>query len=177
MNRPSMSSSLRFLLLATLAGSMLCVAGASTTLASAYRIKMHNGNEFLSAYKPVHAEWDPSKLLLLTEQGNLIALDDADIAEVVHDLEVQGFGRVIDTTTIEVGYSANMTNQELGPDGELPPGVEQLQQMQRTMAMERMLTPPPQNFTTPQFAEPNSGGGIPVGFVNTVTPPLGGVNN
>lgn len=177
MTRQSTHSHIRFLVLTLVVGFVLSMAIVTSSAASAYRVKMHNGNEFLSAYKPVHADWDPSKLLLLTEQGNLVALDEADIAEVVHDLEVQGFGRVIDTTTIEVGYTANMSNQELSPDGQLPESVQQLQQLQRTMTMERALQPPPPNYSVPQFAEPNSGGGIPVGFVNTVTPPMGGVNN
>ena len=175
--RLSMNSHIRFLVLATAIGLLLTTFVVAPSAASAYRVKMHNGNEFVTAYKPVHADWDPSKLMLLTAQGNLIALDEADIAEVVHDLEVQGFGRVIDTTTIEVGYTANMTQQEVAPDGTLPEGLQQLQQLQRTMTMERLLAPPPPNYSVPQFAEPNSGGGIPVGFVNTVTPPLGGVNN
>jgi hypothetical protein len=150
---------------------MVVLALAATGLASAeaYRVALHNGNEFVSPYRPAPAEYDETQMLIMTDQGNLIAIDEADIASITHDLEAKGFGRVIDTHTIEVGWSANLNPTAAEGTEEIPLQLQMMQMMQQ------MNTPQPMpTFNTPQFAEPNAGGGIPVGFTGMVTPPMGG---
>lgn len=136
-------------------GLLLAVAG--TLDAEAYRVRLHNGNEFISKYEPKDADFDPNILLIMTEHGNIVALSKDDIAETIADLELRGFGHVIDTTTIEVGWSPNDAPE---------PGAEGAEGAAPAAA------PAPAPFSVQQFVEPNSVGGLPLSFTQVTTPPL-----
>ncbi len=137
--------------------------------AAVYTVKLTNGTQFETRYRPVVADWDKSKVLMVTTRGNRISLLRADIESVEADTEVKGFGTVIDTTTIVIGLAPNDAPVPGEGMDDTDPATRLLRYMQQ-----RDSQPPPPPFTVPQFAEPNSQGGIPLGFVNTVTPPLAG---
>ena len=91
------------------------------------------------------------------------------IESVISHVEARGFGKVINTTTILIGTAPN--DAEV-PDGEteaLDPATRLLNYLE---SQERPQQAAP--FNVQQFAEPNTGGGIPLGFTNTTTPPLSG---
>ena len=84
------------------------LAGAAAPVAAeSYTVNMKSGSSFETRYRPRQASWDAAKVVLLTEHGNSIALRKDDIASVIADSENRGFGRVIDNTTLELGFVAN----------------------------------------------------------------------
>ena len=136
---------------------------AAPAAAEVYIVTLNNGNTFLSKYKPREATYDTSKLLIMTEVGNIVALDKSLVSEIKSDLENRGLGLLIDTSTIMIGYTANDApipgeEGELG-EGDFPPGGFPGQ----GGGFPGFSQPAPMN--TPLVAEPNSGGGIPVSFV------------
>lgn len=76
-------------------------------IAEVFRVQLKNGNQFTTRYQPKVAEWDENKIVFLTDVGNRISLHVDDIADVSADSEVKGFGTVIDTTTIVLGWAPN----------------------------------------------------------------------
>jgi len=75
--------------------------------AAVFVIHLENGTTFQTRYEPVDAEWDSSKIYFVDEWGNDIALKKSDVARVESDIEASGFGRVIDNTTIALGWAPN----------------------------------------------------------------------
>ena len=152
---------------------VLLVAGfvslaASSASAEAYRITLNNGNEFVSMYPPVPAPFDDSMKMVMTSVGNVIAIAESDIASVELDEEVKGYGRRINTATIEVGWAAN--------DAMTP---EQLQAAADAAAQSGQQFAPVRQpvFNSPLVGEPNSGGGIPLSFANSGSIPMSGATN
>jgi hypothetical protein len=133
-----------------------------------FTVKLNNGNTIETRYRPTVAGWDEGKILLVTSMGNRISLEREDVEVITSETETKGYGKVIDTTTILLGVTAN--DLPVPGQGEaLDPQMQLLNYLQQRDS----ATPPP--FNVQQFAEPNSGGGLPIGFASTVTPPLGGV--
>jgi hypothetical protein len=143
----------------------LCATSAS---AEAYRITLANGNEFVSMYPPVPAPFDENMKMVMTSVGNVIALRADEIADVKLDEEVKGYGRRINTTTIEVGWAAN---DSLTPE-QLQAAAEAAAQSGQQLAPVRQPV-----FNTPLVGEPNSGGGIPLSFANSGSIPMSGSSN
>ena len=80
---------------------------ASAASAGLFTVTLTNGTTFETRYRPVEAEWDDNVVMIRTDRGNWIALDKADIADLVSETEVSGFGYQLDTTTIFLGWSPN----------------------------------------------------------------------
>jgi hypothetical protein len=151
----------------TLRTTLLLAAGcllASSAMARVYTVTLSNGHTVESRYRPMIAPWDEGKVMLMTMVGNWISLSKAEIADVEVDIEVAGYGRVIDNTTVDLGFSANDR-----PTGEAAPpsAQEQLLQFMQAQQDNRPV------YNTEQFAEPNQASGIPVWMTNTTTPPVG----
>lgn len=94
------------LILGFAALALVAVASAPAG-AQAYRVTLKNGNTFVAKYEPEEASYDSTRVVIFTEVGNRIALAKDDIEEVTIDIENRGFGKMIDHTTIIVGYTAN----------------------------------------------------------------------
>ena len=82
-------------------------------MAEVFRVQLKNGNEFATRYQPKVAEWDENKVVLLTDVANRITLHIDDIADITHDSQMQGFGTVIDTTTIVLGWAPVLQRAEI----------------------------------------------------------------
>lgn len=140
---------------------------AGPAAGATWTVELVNGTEFDTRYQPEEASWDPTLVLLLTEQGNLIALDRAEIARVATDVEDRGFGTVIDTSTISLGVLPN--------DADVPdPAGEELstaQVLQQVIAAQQGQ--PAADYTVPQFVDPGQAGrgGLPVGYATSSPPP------
>ena len=114
-----------------LAGMMsLTFSAAADAQVDTYRVLMKNGNTFRSGQRPVTAWFDESKVLLLSEGGHSIALERDEIERVESDLEFEGYGTLLNKTTILVG---NVANDAPVPDpdaamnqGNLPPNLASL---------------------------------------------------
>ncbi len=144
-----------------LALALLFGLAASVASAQVYTVTLNNGTTFETRYEPRDAEFSEDVVILATDQGNWIALEKADIADVVSSVEATGFGYQLDTTTVIIGWSPNdlVSEDEDGNevsewgylDDEVDSGA---------------------NYTLEQFVNPPvvgtglSTGGLPVQFVN-----------
>lgn len=146
--------------LVLLACALLAVPAAD---AATYIVTLDNGNTFESRFQPSEASWDPDMVMLMTEHGNWIGLEKANIREVTTDIESAGFGTVIDSKTISLGVLAN--DRPEPTEGE-PSNRELIQEFLANQ-------PPPQDYSVEQFVDPSqAGGGLPVGYSQAPQAPL-----
>lgn len=131
--------------------------------AAVYTITLTTGSEFETQYQPVQAPYDEGKIMFLTEHGNWISLSKELVTSIESDFESRGFGIVLDTNTVLLGYSIN----------DLPEDAEGGQTSAGDRLLEILGGQPAEPFTVQQFVEPNSAGGLPLGFTGSTTPPLG----
>jgi hypothetical protein len=143
---------IRVVLAATL---LLLIAGSAGAIT--WQVRMHSGRVFETRYMPLDASFDDSMIMFLSDQGNYIALPKADVIEVVTLTESLGFGRVLDDVTIMIGL---LPNDKPSPEE------------QAELEAEAALLGRNPNYSMPLFAEPGAGGGIPLSFLNTNTPPI-----
>lgn len=132
----------------------LALLVAAPAAAEVYFIELADGNRFESRYQPEEASWDNDMLLLLTEYGTWIALPKAEVASITTDTESKGFGTVVDTTTVILGFAAN--------DAPAPGDETQLSEVDRLQQL--IQSQQPQNFTVEQFVEPGQAGGTTGGL-------------
>ena len=149
------------LALAVLSAALVALPAAAET----YILTLHDGAVFESRYQPEEASWDPGVVMILTEFGNWIALQRADIADVTTDVESKGFGTVIDTNTISLGVLAN---DAIPPEEQEEPDA--FQQLQQFLTQQNQQP----DYTVQQFAEPGElgTGGLPVGFSQQQNAPI-----
>ena len=76
---------------------------------------------------------------------------------------------MINTTTILIGTAPNDAEVPAEDAEAMDPATRLLNYLESQQRPQQAAP-----FTVEQFAEPNTGGGIPLGFTNTTTPPLGG---
>jgi hypothetical protein len=147
----------------------LALGVALPAAAEYHTIKLKNGNEFDTLYRPRLASEAGDKVLVATETGNWISLPVDAIESVVSHIEARGFGKVINTTTILIGMAPNDAEVPGEEGAPVDPATRLLNYLE---SQQRAQNAAP--FSVQQFAEPNSAGGIPLGFTNTTTPPMGG---
>ena len=163
MIRRNLSSMLLGPALFVLALAALCAVPAAAEI---YHVQLANGEEFDSRYPPEEASWDRDLLLFHSETGNWVGVRRDEVVAVAIETELRGAGRRIDASTIYVGRTAN-TGTLPGAEDEADPAVALLQSIYEQSQAQ-------QNYTIEQFVEPGeTGGGIPVGFTQQVTPPIG----
>jgi hypothetical protein len=147
--------------LAALAAAALAAlalaASPAPAAAETYTIKLVDGGEFLSRYQPQEASWDADQILFLTEFGNWIAVGKDELAGITTATENKGYGRVINTTTIALGWAPNDAEVP-GEEGEgEPPSSADL--------LREFLSRPEKSYDIQQFVEPGeAGGGLPVTY-------------
>ena len=160
----------RKLVLPALGLALLLVALPAA--AEVYHVNLHNGASYESRYPPEEASWDADTVLVITETGTWVGIERSTIASVETETELRGYGERIDATTVRMGrtpWSGPLTEEEVSP---------QDRQLQLLEAIYRQQSQPPPDYTMEQFVEPGelgtgNTGGIPVGFTQQVTPPLG----
>lgn len=137
--------------------ALAVVLVALPVAAETFTLKLKNGNSFETRYRPQVASWDPDMVMMLTDHGHWIALPRAEVEEVISDFEQRGFGKIIDTTTIDLGIAPN--DQPTPEDAQGPTALEQLQSV---------LQQQERSYDIQQFVSPGqagqTGGGLPVGF-------------
>lgn len=163
MIRRNLSSMLLGPALFVLALAALCAVPAAAEI---YHVQLVNGEEFDSRYPPEEASWDRDLLLFHSETGNWVGVRRDEVVAVAIETELRGAGRRIDASTIYVGRTANARTLP-GAEDEADPAVALLQSIYEQSQAQ-------QNYSIEQFVEPGeTGGGIPVGFTQQVTPPIG----
>lgn len=140
----------------------LCLLG-SAAFAVTYEVHLTNGNVLKTRYRPVDTAFDDTMIQFLTGVGNWMTIPKSDVAKIVTEAEAAGYGIQIDDVTLMVGQAPNDK-----------PSPEEEAEMALAAAEDALLNPPRINYTMPTVSEPNTGGGIPIGFINQTTPPMGG---
>lgn len=129
--------------------------------AEVFSVRMTNDTVFTTRYQPQQDGRDESKLIMLTEFGNFISLPKASVAEITSETESRGFGTVLDTSTIMIGWAPNDK-----------PGAEEV----ATDPTSRLLnylenrdSAPEQDFSVQQFVttEGAGQGGLPASGVTS----------
>jgi hypothetical protein len=143
----------------------LLVLLAGGAMAETLTVTLDNGNSILTRYRPKLSP-DGATAYLLTDMGNWVSFDKAAIVSVVSDLESRGFGKVIDTTTISLGIAPNSRDVGEGGTGELDGELEMLNYLRERDAAR-------DNYSVPQFVQPEEATGIPMDMINQTTPPIG----
>jgi len=140
----------------------VCLALSVAALPAAaeiYTVKLSNGTEFETRREPVEAEWDSNLLMVLTDVGNWIGLDKADVVGVEIDTENKGFGKVIDSNTIALGWAPNDA-----PTGDPEEALDPMSRLLNFLSAEQANQP---DYSVQQFVEPGQAGrdtgGLPVG--------------
>lgn len=150
------------LLLLVLAIALLA---APNVWAERFVVTMENGTTFETLRQPRTASWDSGVLMVLTDAGNWIGLEANQVAKVRARSEEQGFGRVIDAKTIEIGVLANdaPTDEELEEEAaNQDPFLAALERI------EELSRPPEQPQTTvEQFVNPEDTLGVPTSYGNS----------
>lgn len=149
-----MRNAMRTIWIAALLVALPAVASAET-----FTVTLDNGLTFTTRYQPKVSLPDESKVMLLTDMGNWIALPAARVTSVISNTESRGFGRVIDTTTIALGFAPNEVDpQEAATAAD--PSTALLQYLtQRDAASQR-------DYSVEQFVDTESAGagGFPSSF-------------
>ena len=150
----------------------LTLAASLTALpvtAAVFTVTLTTGAEIDTRYRPLQSPSDESKIQLITEHGNWITLPKSLVSSIESDFEARGFGTVLDTNTVVLGFSINDLPAE-GAEGQGGSAADRL--------IEFLQGPQQDPFSVNQFAEPAEAGsvptgGVPVGFTRSTTPPLG----
>jgi len=155
----------RFLVLA----ASVAVVGALAALPAAadvYTITLQNGTTFQTRYQPQDASWDAAKVVFLDEHGNQLSLLKSDVVTIETDLENRGFGHMLNSTTMALGWAPN---DALDPDSDEGKAAAQAEQ-QRAGQPEA-----PPVYNQEQFVEPGAATGLPLSLVGAgnYTPPMG----
>ena len=149
--------------------ALLAAMAALPAAAEVYSVTLTNGSLFESRYLPRQATWDAGMMELATETGAWIALPKSLVQSITAMSETKGFGRVIDTTTIDLGFAPN----------DLPEVAVTVDNS--SIALQEAMN---RSYDIQQFSEPNqagrgsSGGGLPIwgvaggGGGGGFTPPL-----
>jgi hypothetical protein len=90
-----------------LLAALLAFAVAAPASAVIFVIHLKSGFSFESRYRPVDVAGDDSKITFVNEHGNLIALDKAEVDRIEADVESLGYGHMLDTTTMALGWAPN----------------------------------------------------------------------
>lgn len=155
--------------LLTLAASVAVVGAFLALPASAdiYTITLQNGTSFQTRYQPEDASWDPAKLVFLDEHGNRLSLAKTDVVSIATDLETRGFGHMLNSTTMALGWAPN---DALDLDSD--EGKAALQAEAQRAMMQGAAQPV---YNQQQFVEPGASTGLPFGLVgySGMTPAMG----
>lgn len=146
--------------------AVLLLVATLPAVAEVFHVNLKNGTSFATRYRPRVAEWDESKIVITTDMGNRIVLHHDDIENVTSDTEVKGFGTVINTTTIAVGWAPN---DALTPDEQAAISADPQTQMRNFLQQQQRARP---NYSVDQFVnvEDAGQGGLPAWDLSPVPP-------
>lgn len=155
-----------------IAFTVLAALALTPAVANTFTVHLTNGASFETRYQPKVVPGDGSKVVVVTDVGNRIYLHRDDIREVTHSSDVQGFGTMINTTTISLGWAPN--------DKPLPGEPDPRAQMLDYLRDQQRARP---NYSVEQFVSSEDagvGGGLPAweltpgsfgGQTNVIMPP------
>jgi hypothetical protein len=150
--------------------SLFALVAASPAAADVFTVTLKSGNTFVSRYQPHQSDTQEDKVFLLTEFGNWISLPKELVVSVASDTESKGFGTVLDSQTIALGWIPQSSGA--GADGEDGAELDPTTQLINFLREQNTPAPTPV-YSNDLVVEPSQSSGIPIGFTNQSTPPLG----
>jgi hypothetical protein len=140
--------------------------------AELFTVTLTSGRTFETRYQPVQSVVDEGKLQLLTDTGNWISLNKDIVVSITSETESKGFGTVIDTQTIALGWDP--TPLALQEDADAASQDPTTRLLNYLMEQEQARSAPAPVFNNELFVEPGEAGGIPLWMTGVTTPPIGG---
>lgn len=151
---------------------VVAAALLAPTLAAAevFTVTLRNGTSFDTRYQPQEASWDPDQVIFLSDVGNWIAVERSEVASVTSYTESLGFGKVINTTTIALGWAPNDRPDEAAAGQAGQVGLTATQVAAASAALRQsgqaaIPTPEQSPYSVQQFVEPSAAQGIPGGLI------------
>jgi hypothetical protein len=158
-----------------LALALLASVTAIPATAEVFHVQLKNGGIIDTLKQPEQSSWDAGVVLLLTEYGNWIGLDQKDIEVVTAESSTSGFGIPINTTTIAIGWAPNDAVDPNAPaaDGSKA-GTSSPAAQQSAAALEAMYKQQEaqSHYTIQQGVSTEQTQGIPSAFVSPSTTPI-----
>lgn len=158
-------------LLAVIALAGLAALTAAPAQAEVFHVKLRNGTTVDTLYQPQQATWDPNVVILLSDAGNWIGIDQRDIDNVVSESQIRGFGIALNFNTVAIGWAPNdaidPSTVQANPQAATLQALQNIYQQQQEQA----------HYTIPQFVSTEQTAGIPSRLVGGavlpgVQPPL-----
>ncbi|MBV8203041.1 MAG: hypothetical protein JOZ15_20685 [Acidobacteria bacterium] len=142
-------------IIAVIALAGLAASTAAPAQAEVFHVKLRNGTTIDTLYQPQQATWDPNVVILLSDAGNWIGVDQKDIDSVVSESQIRGFGVALNFNTIAIGWAPN---DAVDPATiQANPQAATLQALQNIYRQQQEQ----QHYTIPQFVSTEQTAGIP----------------
>jgi len=137
---------------------LLAVLAATPAQAVIYHVALKNGTTIDTLYEPQEASWDHGMVLVLTDVGNWMGVEKANLASVTSDNATRGFGIAINATTISLGDAPNDLP-------EVPKDVNAtgLQALQSILQQQQQEKP---SYTIQQGVQTEDTQGIPASLIS-----------
>jgi hypothetical protein len=133
-------------------------AAARPAAAAVYHLTLTNGSVIDSLYEPQEASWDHDMVLVLTDAGNWMGVEKADLATVSSENAMRGFGVVINATTIALGDAPNDA-----PVANPKDAGSSTQQVLQNLLQQQQSKP---NYTIQQGVQTEDTQGIPSSLIS-----------
>jgi hypothetical protein len=137
----------------------LMVVTAAPAQAEVYHVKLRNGATIDTLYQPQQASYDPNVVILLSDAGNWIGLDQRTIESVETESQIHGFGIALNFNTIAIGWAPNdaidPATLQANPQAATLQALQNMYQQQQEQA----------HYTVPQFVSTDETAGIPARLV------------
>ena len=140
---------------------VLLAVFAMPAAAELFTITLTNGSTFTSRYRPIQSAADEGTLQFLTDTGNWISLEKEIVTSVTAETESRGFGIVIDTQTIALGWDPTSIQQAEESETPEDPTAQLLRYLVEQDRAEA-AAPAPAPFSNELIVEPSEAGGIPL---------------
>lgn len=139
---------------------------AAPAAADVFHVQLKKGGVIDTLRQPEQSSWDPGVVLLLTEYGNWIGLEQSEIESVVSETVASGFGIPINTTTVAIGWAPNDAEDPNAPkpEGQAVDSPAARQQAQAMQDMNRMRQEE-SRYTIQQGVSTEQSQGIPARLI------------
>jgi len=161
-NRSRLTLAMTPLALAALTGLLALTVIPAPAAGEVFHVKLRNGTTIDTLYQPQQANWDPNVVILLSDAGNWIGVDQRDIESVVPESQIRGFGIALNFNTIAIGWAPNdavdpatLQNNPQAAQAATLQALQNIYQQQEAQS----------HYTTPQFVNTDQTTGLPSRFI------------
>jgi hypothetical protein len=144
---------------AAVTGGAILATSATPANAEVFHVKLRNGANIDTAYQPQQAPFDANVVLILTESGNWIGINQKEVDSVQTESQIRGFGIALNFNTVAIGWAPN----DAVDPAALPPNSQAatLQALQNIYQQNQEQN----HYTVPQFVSTEQTSGIPSSFI------------